>query len=308
VELVNGIALFGEGMIELVSRDGQWMLGHGGDTLNMAVHLARFGLPVAYASALGEDPFSEELQAAWSAEGIDCSCLLRDPKHMPGLYAIRTDDQGERKFFYWRENSAARRFFDSPEADIACARLQSSKLFVYSLISLAILDDSGRDRLLGLAAKVRAGGGKVAFDGNYRPRLWANSAEAALWRDRALAHCDIGLPTLADETELSGALDAQEVARHWRDRGAQEVVVKLGGEGCLLPDGTIVAPERKVTPVDSSGAGDSFNAGYLASRHCGHSQRESALAGHRLALWVIGRRGALPARDDSADYRLPSQR
>ncbi|MBS0254028.1 MAG: sugar kinase [Proteobacteria bacterium] len=283
-------------MLELARAGTGWALGSAGDTLNVAVHLARAGNPVGYLTALGNDPFSDEMLARWAGEGVDTSLVLRDPARLPGLYAISTDDQGERSFAYWREASAARAMFALPGSAAMAERASAARLLVFSLISLAILPDAGREALLALAERVRGGGGQVAFDGNYRARLWGDAVAARHWRDRAIARADIGLPTLEDEAALGGAGDAPAVAAHWQGLGCAEVVVKLGAAGCLLPDGTSSPPPEVLRPVDTSGAGDAFDAGYLDARLKGLPPAEAAQAGHRLAGWTVMRPGAIPAR------------
>jgi len=290
------IVCCGEGMLELTrGADGAWLLGTGGDTLNIATHLARAGHHAAYLTALGTDPFSDDLLARWKAEGIDPALVLRDPARLPGLYAINTDAVGERSFAYWREASAARGMFALPDSAVAVTQAAQCDLLVFSLISLAILPDAGRMALLALARAVRANGGRVAFDGNYRARLWPDTATAQQWRDRAIAAADIGLPTLEDEQAL-GNCDAEAITAHWRQLGCDEVVLKLGAAGCLLPDGTPCPPPQVLQPVDTSGAGDAFDAGYLGARVGGADPAEAALTGHALAGWVVMRPGAIPAR------------
>ena len=299
------VCVVGEGMLELRGEGGDWSLGYGGDTVNTAVHLAREGLDVRYATALGDDPLSDGLRKAWRDEGIDDKLVLTIPGRLPGLYAIHTDHEGERTFNYWRNESAARLMFEGPAADMLCERVGEVDLLYYSLISLAILPEGARSRLLSLCDRVRGGGGRVAFDGNYRARLWPDAAAARHVRDRALASCDIGLPTLADEIEIGDAYDAAGTLAHWQAAGVAETVVKLGREGCMLPDGTRLPPPAAIGVVDSSGAGDAFNAGYLAARLHNADAREAALRGHRLAGWTIGRPGAIPRRDELAPYPLP---
>lgn len=296
------IVVVGEGMLELIGAGDTCRLGFGGDTLNTAIHLARMNLPTAYFTALGADPFSEDLRRAWAAEGLDVSMILTDRGRLPGLYAIRTDQRGERSFFYWREHAAVKRMFELPDAAEAIEKAAQARVLIFSLISLAVLTTDGRELLLELAAQVRASGGIVAFDGNYRAALWPDTELACRVRDRAISHCSIGLPTLTDEHALSGEADAQAVAEHWRTCGADEVVVKLGERGCFL-GGKTIAPPSSIDPVDTSGAGDAFNAGYLASRIQGRNPEEAALAGHALAAWVIRRPGAIPPRDSGAPYR-----
>jgi 2-dehydro-3-deoxygluconokinase len=141
----------------------------------------------------------------------------------------------------------------------------------------------------------------VAFDGNYRPRLWRSAGEATRMRDAAIAACDIGMPTLDDEQQLSGFESAAAVAAHWHSLGAMEVVVKMGRDGAFL-EGAAVPPANVLTPIDTSGAGDAFNAAYLAARITGASPADAVAAGHALAGWVVMRRGAIPPADTDAPY------
>jgi 2-dehydro-3-deoxygluconokinase len=291
------IVCIGEGMLELSCRGAEWRLGHGGDTLNTAIHLARAGHEVAYLTALGSDPFSQNLKRQWEAEGLDTSLVLTHPTRQAGLYAIDTDRSGERSFTYWRDTSAAREMFALDAVQSALSEAERANLLYFSLISFAILPPAGRQRLLDLAMRVQANAGTVAFDGNYRPRLWTSAKEARGARDAAIAVADIGLPTLDDETALSAETDADAVAHHWKGLGCAEAVVKLGAKGCRLPDGRIVGPVRVLQPVDTSGAGDAFNAGYLDARLTGGSIEDAARAGHALAGWTIMRQGAIPPRE-----------
>lgn len=297
------IVVVGEGMLELSRGDAGWRLGHGGDTLNTAIHLARFGRDVAYFSALGEDPFSAGLRADWAAEGLDVSLVLTDAARGAGLYAITTDEAGERSFTYWRSDSAARRMFALPDSAAALAQAGAADLIFFSLITLAILPPEGRAALLDLCRRVRARGGRVAFDTNYRPRLWPDVATARAAHAAALAVSDIGLPTLEDEAALIGLDDAAAIRDHWRAAGVGEVIVKQGAAGCLAGD-TLVAPAAALRPVDTSGAGDAFNAGYLHARLAGAALAAAAQAGHALAGWAIMQRGAIPPAMADAPYNV----
>jgi 2-dehydro-3-deoxygluconokinase len=296
------IVVIGEGMLELVRKGEGWHLGYGGDTLNTAIHLARAGHDVAYLTAHGSDPLSADLKAKWADEGLDTSLVLEHPTASTGLYAISTDPAGERSFAYWRDASAARAMFGLPGMAQALAVAEQADLLCYSLISLAILPPGDRQQVFALATAIRRRGGKVAFDGNYRPRLWGSADQAQRVRDAAIGLADLGLPTLEDEALLSGEGEAEAVARHWTDLGCAETIVKLGPEGCRLPNGAILPPPEVLRPVDTSGAGDAFNGGYLAARMNGASVEQAAYAGHALAGWCVMRSGAIPARDDAAPY------
>ena len=294
-------------MVEFVRHDGGWRAGTAGDMFNVAIHLARLGHDVRFATALGRDRFSGELRERMAAEGIDQALVLTDPERQAGIYFIETDGGGERSFTYWRSDSAARRMFALTDSDRLVAGLATCDVLVFSLITLAILPREDRTALLDCAARVRASGGIVVIDGNYRPGLWPDAPSARTVRTAALSHCDLGFPTSEDEA-LLGIPDADAVAAEWQAGGAAEVIVKLGAAGCRLPDGTIVPPPAKLAPVDTSGAGDAFDAGFLDAHLRGCGLRDAAEAGHRLAAWVIMHSGAAPERTPSAPYPAKATR
>lgn len=284
-------------MLELRRANGGWQLGYGGDTLNTAIHMARAGHDVAYLTALGSDPLSATLRQQWAQEGVDVSLVLDHPGRATGLYAISTDAAGERSFSYWRDTSAARDMFALPGMEGALKAVGTADMIGFSLITLAIIPPEARAGLLNVARKVSRKGGHVAFDGNYRPRLWTDSDAARAARDAAIAVATIGLPTLEDETAISGETTCDAVAAHWQSLGCTETVVKAGQHGCRVPDGSMSAPPQVLSPVDTSGAGDAFNAGYLGARLDGADPDDAAQAGHACAAWTIMRPGAIPPRE-----------
>ena len=144
------VASIGECMIELSQAgDGLLQRSWGGDTLNTAVYLARLGVAVDYVTALGDDPWSDEMVAAWRAEGVGTGRVVRVPGRLPGLYLITTDAAGQRRFDYWRDSAPARLLFDLP----ADRRDRGQALAGYDLvylsgISLSLYGEAGRERLL----------------------------------------------------------------------------------------------------------------------------------------------------------------
>lgn len=302
------VFILGEAMLEYRAPAASGALSYGGDTLNTALHLARMGAKVAYISALGADPFSAALRQAWQHEGVDTRWVLEHPTRQPGIYAIHNDEAGERSFLYWREQSAARDMFGLADMEPALEVMSKADLVYCSLISLAILPEPARKRLFSAVDVLRASGGRFAFDSNYRPGLWPNRETALACSEQAVALADIGLPTQSDEEALHGcSLSAEEVAAHWLKGGANEVAVKTGSNGCLLadrqsPHPVVVRPHAALTVLDSSGAGDAFNAGYLMARIGGETAEAAGSWGHAVAAWVIQRPGAIPRKDADAPY------
>lgn len=302
----KNIAVIGECMIELSQKGTDLSRGFGGDTLNTAVYVARQvskqALNVHYVTALGTDNFSEEMLAAWQQEQIHTDLIQRMDNKLPGLYFIETDNTGERTFYYWRNDAAARFWLTSPAADEICQRLEKFDYLYLSGISLAILDSASRQRLLQLLRACRANGGKVIFDNNYRPRLWQSKQETQEAYRAMLACTDIAFLTLDDEDMLWGEKPLEQVIDRTQALGVSEIIIKRGADSCIVweKDGfevhqydvpAVKLPKDKV--VDTTAAGDSFSAGYLAVRLTGGSAHDAAVRGHLTASTVIQYRGAI---------------
>jgi hypothetical protein len=164
----------------------------------------------------------------------------------------------------------------------------------FSGITLAVLGEVGRARLLQALIETRRRGGRVVFDNNYRPRLWPRVEAARTAYHAVLAEVDIALLTEDDERALFGYGDAEQVFAAYP--AIAEVVLKRGADACLIRCNgeRFSVPALKVDKVvDTTAAGDSFSAAYLASRLQGGSPEAAALAGHRLASRVIQVPGAL---------------
>jgi 2-dehydro-3-deoxygluconokinase len=294
------VASIGECMIEFsAAHDGLFARGFGGDTLNTAVYLSRIGIETSYVTALGDDALSEAMLNAWRAEGINTDEVLRMSGRVPGLYMIERDARGERSFLYWRDRAPAREFFDRAD-DAALDRLSRFDWLYLSGISLSLYGETGRARLRELLAAARRNGGRIAFDGNYRPRGWSDAASARAAFNATLPLVDLALPTLEDEQALFGDVDADACLARLKAHGIREIVIKRGSLGCLIEsDGgrAEIVPQKILQPVDTTAAGDSFNAAYLAARIRRASPKDAAGAGHRLASAVIMLPGAVIARE-----------
>jgi 2-dehydro-3-deoxygluconokinase len=278
------------------SDHGSTALSYGGDTLNTAVYLSRLGVSVSYVTALGDDPLSSEMIESWQQENIDCSLVDRLEDAVPGLYFIDTDAAGERSFLYWRDQAPAKRLFDDAEnAERIFSALAAVDYVYLSGITLAILTKVSRDRLLGWLPEYRKAGGKVIFDNNYRPRLWSSTDAARACYRELYAMIDIALPTFDDECLVFGPSSEETCLQRLLDAGVTEVVLKLGAQGCRVrtnseDQGVSAYP---VTAKDTTAAGDSFNAGFLARRLAGETLAASAGFGCRLASIVVQHPGAI---------------
>jgi 2-dehydro-3-deoxygluconokinase len=295
------VVAVGEVMIELArGADGRFALSCGGDTFNTAVYLARAGVAVGYATALGDDVFSERILALATAENIATDLMLRVPARAPGLYLVETDESGERRFAYWRDAAPARDLFELPDWPRLAATLTKAKMIYFSGITLSLYSNIALGRFLATLELARSGGAQVAFDGNFRPKGW----QGDLGRTRAvyieaLKRVDIALPTYDDEAVLWGDPSPEATVDRLQAFGIGEIAVKNGPKGALVAGAgscEFVPVDEVVTPLDTTAAGDSFNAAYLAARLAGTAPIAAASAGHRLAAEKLRHRGAIMPR------------
>lgn len=298
------IALLGECMIEINGKPfGAMHQAFGGDTLNTAIYLARAShradIQVHYVTAMGRDPLSQQIIARWQQAGIDTSSVLIDQQRHPGLYLIQLDERGERTFLYWRNDSAARYLMQHPQLPRLKQAVSGSDALYLSGISLAILPAADRQALLLWLGELHKAGTQIIFDSNYRPALWQNPADARACYQQLLTITELALVTDDDEQALWGDVDVRQTLQRLKSAGVQQAVVKQGAAGCTYqaletnqPAITILTQAVK-TVVDTTSAGDSFNAGFLAGFLQGLPPEECALMGHRLAGVVIQHKGAV---------------
>ena len=292
------IIAIGEAMVEMAPTEvpGTFTMGFAGDTLNTAWYLRRLLPPsdqVDYLTAVGTDALSDQMVGFLQSSGIGTDHVMRRADRTVGLYMIQLHN-AERSFSYWRGQSAARTLAQD-EAALTSA-LATAQIAYFSGITIAILPDEDRSRLLSALGRFKSTGGEVVFDPNLRPRLWASSQQMTQDVMRAAAVSTTILPSYEDEAAWFGDADPVATARRYAACGARTVIVKNGpGQIIALHDGCLIRqdPVAVTQIVDTTAAGDSFNAGFLAARIAGHSLERAIQSGAALAAKVIGRRGAL---------------
>jgi 2-dehydro-3-deoxygluconokinase len=299
--IMKKFAAIGEAMLELSHQTERTLsLSFAGDTLNMSLYLARLLPPaqaqIYYATALGDDPYSDLMLAEWQRENINTQLVARLPHKLPGLYLIHNEQSGERRFYFYRSQSAARELFHNTQADVLCGTLSTMDYLYFSAITLAILDETSRDRLLVTLQAAKMQDAIIIFDSNYRPALWPDLKTTQETIKKFAPYIDIILPTFADEQAIFNDQTPQACAKRYHQWGIKEVVIKQDSKPSListLEKQTFVSAEKVERIVDTTAAGDSFNAAYIAARLLHIPPETAAQHGHRLASVVIQHKGAI---------------
>jgi len=298
------IVCIGECMVELraIGRD-QFARGFAGDVYNTAVYFKRSfpGAQVQFLTATGDDAMSTAMRLAWKAQGIDAELAFTVKHGAPGLYVIETNQQGERRFQYWRSQSAARRWL-ALLLEHGETALWGADIIYLSGITLAILSAQERSAAIETLKRLRSHVGRIVFDPNVRLVLWETPQIAAAVIGAALSLCDIALPSAEDLSWLLHTDQPAEQLAMLKAMGVGEVALTLGAAGCRVSDGDNDLQLRSPATenvVDTTGAGDSFNGVYLAKRLQGSAPAQAAEAGVRVASRVVTHAGALVPKEVS---------
>jgi 2-dehydro-3-deoxygluconokinase len=292
---MNSVLSIGECMLQLrEERKGKFAQGFGGDSLNTAIYLSRLGIKSSYLTALGDDEWSNDMLAMWQKEGIDTSLVRQVPGRMPGLYIIQNSTGGERRFSYWRDRSPAREIFDQDNQSLAQSFMQHEWIY-FTGITLSLYSEEGRALLFDYLQRANDAGAWIVFDTNYRVNGWPDSAAKDKAFRQAIEIADILFASHEDMTGIFG-----------RSGEAMFEIAKCVEKILKLPDASarivyrnhdeVAAPLPAKKVVDTTAAGDSFAAAYLAARIRNKPPLLAAADGHLLANAVIQHPGAILPR------------
>jgi len=231
------------------------VLAPGGNGVNTGITLARLRIPVRLATAIGDDRFGQFLRDRVRSEGIDDAGLIAFPGAKTSTSIVLVETSGERRFLHLRGASG---LFSGRNID--WENVEGCRVFHYaSALAMPLFDDSSlaptfrQARDLGCLTSLN-----ICWDVRGR---WLKTLQPAL------PHTDFIFPNREEGRQLTGETEPAAIALRLREMGVTTVIVKLGAAGCYVesPQGSFSLPGFAVQPVDTTGAGDCFAAGFLAA-------------------------------------------
>jgi 2-dehydro-3-deoxygluconokinase len=269
-------------------------LSIGGAESNVAIGLARLGIPASWISVLGDDELGELVLNRLRAEGVDTSAVTRTADRPTGLY-LREEVAGRLRVYYYRSGSAAATL--APHAfDLSILK---GAAFVHLTGITGALSPECAEFLPWVARAAQEAGVRVSYDVNYRSRLWAPSAARAA-TEALLPYVDV---LLVGHEEATALWDWEtDIALEQLSKvGPSEVILKLGADGCaaVIDGERLTSPGFPARQLDPIGAGDAFDAGYLAASLWGWAPEKRLRTANAMGAFCVQNLGdyeGLPSR------------
>ena len=296
--------LFAHRVGEPLAETGAFVPLQGGAPANVAVQLARLGVPTTLVTAVGHDPLGARLTASLAKDGVDTACVLVRKERRTGVTLVEVDDDGERRFFGFRENSADLSLGRDDVQGAAVIRALASAAIVHTG-TVSLRSASARQATTALQKAARKAGALVSLDVNLRPGMFPSLALLLRLARSAVTRVDVVKATRDEAAQLLGLAPprrASAAALRAHDDVLVDGLLALGPRLALLTldeHGAVVATRRararvpapRVEAVDATGAGDGFVGAVLAELASAALDRRALDAlgeGELAALGVVG--------------------
>jgi 2-dehydro-3-deoxygluconokinase len=282
----------GECLVEFsAAGDGLYQLGYSGDVLNALACAHRLGLTTGLITAVGDDAFLPGLREVLLDEHIDLSHAPVLEGKSNGVYFIDLDEHQVPSYHFLRKDSAATETFRSQPLEELIGYAREARALLFSSIPLAVMKD--REKLFDLLTAIK-GETHICYDLNVRRVLWPDPTELIAMMRTLAPIVDVIFVTNDDDRFLFGERSPEQALIEYQKCGFQRVIFRRGAEKTLVADDgeSFAVPVPRATHIiDTTGAGDAFNAGFIAAMLRRHPSYECAAMGNAAAACSIESRG-----------------
>ena len=288
------ICSIGECMIELSSTNNEkYTLGYAGDTANTAIYLSRLGARSSYITSVGNDKFSKNMINFLSKEKVETNNIYINKKKSVGLYLIDNKKNGERNFFYWRKNSAAKTYFENINFKSLLNKICNFDAIYFSGITLSIYNSKNIVNFHKLLKLAKQNNVSIYFDFNVRLNNW-NSSKLA--KQLILKFCKISDTIFFTNEDLKNLMIRNYQKFILKYCKNKTVIFRYGNgfTSIYTKDKFInykLKFEKKV--IDTTGCGDAFNACFLYNFYKNNEIKDCIHNAHKLGRHVAMTKGAI---------------
>ncbi len=270
----------------------------GGAPANVAVGIARLGITSGFIGKVGADTFGDFLISTLEQNGVDTKGITQTKEAPTALAFVSRSASGDRDFLFYRNPCADTLL---TESELPLDWLNQIQYLHIGGVSLT--RDPSRQTTLRATEAAKQKGAKITFDPNLRLDLWSNGlSECRTVIHSILEYTDILLPSQEELTTLMATDNLNEAIHHAHKKGPSIICVKQGAHGSLISEKNREGETRQFTQlpfdvevIDTTGAGDGYNAGLIVGLVQGLSIEKAVLRGTAVASLVITKMGAMTA-------------
>ena len=290
------VCSIGEAMIEISNiKNSLYNQSFAGDTLNFCNYLDKKKLNAFFLSAIGKSEINQSLLDFVKSKNISTKYIKQINQFEIGLYLIKNKDNGEKQFFYWRDESAAKQYFNNIDFLNLYKELKNFDYIYFSGITLSIIHISKLNNFIKLLKLLKSKKIKIVFDFNIRPSRW-NKKNLNIFLDSVLKFVDICFLSGEDMNywkNKNNIKSYEQIVRKYKLK--HSIFRKNAKFTYVFLNKTRYVFKNKLlkTVVDTSGAGDGFNAAYLSNFIVNNDPVLALKAGSSLGSKIVMKKGAI---------------
>ena len=290
------VCSIGEAMIEISNiKNSLYNQSFAGDTLNFCNYLDKKKLNAFFLSAIGKSEINQSLLDFIRSKNISTKYIKQINQFEVGLYLIKNKDNGEKQFFYWRDESAAKQYFNNIDFVNLYKELKNFDYIYFSGITLSIIHISKLNNFIKLLKLLKSKKIKIVFDFNIRPSRW-NKKNLNIFLDSVLKFVDICFLSGEDMNYWKNKNDIKSYEQIVRKYKLKHSIFRKNAKFTyVFLNKTRYVFKNKLLKrvVDTSGAGDGFNAAYLSNFIVNNDPLLALKAGSSLGSKIVMKKGAI---------------